>query len=49
MYELVIVWASGETETFPIYKTECSAFEAGRGMETALGEQISWWCVRKVF
>lgn len=46
MYELVIVWATGETEVFT-YNTEKEAQESGYGMRTALGNQIEWWGVRR--
>ena len=45
-YELVVVWATGETDVFE-YRTEEEAYSAGRGMRTALGNQISWWGVRR--
>ena len=46
MYELVVVWETGETDIFE-YETEEKALSAGRGMFTALGKQIAWYGVRK--
>ena len=44
MYELVIVWDTGEKEVFT-YNTEEEAEKAGEGYKTAFGQQI-WYCVR---
>lgn len=45
-YELVIVWETGKTEVFE-YNTEEEAYNAGIGMKVALGNQISWYGVRR--
>ena len=41
MYELIIVWITGEKETF-LYDSDIEAEAAGRGMRKAFGGQISW-------
>lgn len=46
MYELVIIWSTGEKEVCR-YDTESRAMEAGEGMQMAFGAQVSWWCVRR--
>lgn len=46
VYELVIVWENGDKDIYE-YPTEEKALEAGKGMKTALGNQIAFWCVRK--
>lgn len=46
MYELVVIWSTGEKNVYE-YKTEEAAEKAGQGMKIALGNQIEWWCVRK--
>ena len=46
MFELVIVWASGERQVYE-YDTPEQAEEGARNMLTANGEQITWWCVRE--
>lgn len=45
-YELIVVWATGETEIFE-YATEQEAENAGYGMRSALGAQIAWYGVRE--
>lgn len=44
-WELVVVWATGEIDVFE-YSTKEEAEGAGRGMRTALGNQIEWWGTR---
>lgn len=45
MYEVVIVWNSGETEVYA-FDTEDKAEEIKQGFETAFGSQL-WACVRR--
>ena len=45
-WELVVVWSTGETDVFE-YNTEEEAESAGRGMRTALGNQIAWYGTRQ--
>lgn len=44
-YELVVIWENGDKDVYA-YKTEEEAEEKAKGMKTALGDQISWYCVR---
>lgn len=44
MYELVIIWKSGERETC-IYNTREEAEEIERGFHSAFGNQIEFTCV----
>lgn len=44
-YELVIVWDNGDKDIY-VYPTQQKAEEAEDGMRMALGNQISWSCVR---
>jgi hypothetical protein len=46
MYELVIVWTSGDTDIYE-YATESEAREAGFGMKKAFGNQIEWYGTRR--
>lgn len=46
MYELVIIWETGEKEVYP-FKTEEQAEQGGRNMRKAFGKQIEWYGVRK--
>ena len=45
-FQLVVAWASGDTQVFTGYKTREEAEQGGRNMELALGEQVAYWCVR---
>lgn len=45
MYEVVIVWDSGEKEVYS-FETEDKAEEIKQGFETAFGSQL-WACVRR--
>lgn len=44
-FELVIIWSNGDKEIWE-YQTEEEAKEAEEGMHVAVGNQISWSCVR---
>lgn len=46
MWELVIVWDSGEKQVF-CYSTEDEAEKSGRGMKMAFGNQIQWYGTRR--
>ena len=46
MWELVIIWASGEKEVVE-YDSRQRATQGGRNYEMAFGTQVSWWCVRE--
>lgn len=46
MFELVVIWETGEKEVFA-YKTEERAERAGREMKKVFGNQISWTGTRK--
>lgn len=46
-YELVIIWETGEKETF-VYATEEEAQKACNGYQMAFGNQIAWAGIRKV-
>ena len=46
MYELVVIWSTGETETHP-FETEEEAKRIGDGMKNAFGDQIEWYGTRK--
>lgn len=46
MFELVIVWDSGETNVYE-YATEEKAEQAGANMKMALGDQIAWYGSRR--
>lgn len=48
MYELVIIWDSGEKSIYT-YDDRIDAEYAADGMKTALGNQISWCCVREKY
>ena len=48
MYELVIVWASGETEVYE-YEGRKAAENAGRGYRMAFGTQVAWYGVRRAW
>ena len=45
MYELVVVWETGEKE-ITAYATEDEAKAAGNQMEMVFGKQL-WWCTRR--
>ena len=45
-HELVVIWQTGEKEIFE-YKSKEKAESAMKGMKMALGNQISWMCVRE--
>lgn len=45
MYEVVIVWNSGETEVYT-FETEGKAEEIKQGFEKTFGSQL-WACVRR--
>lgn len=46
MYELVVIWDTGEKDIYT-YETEAEAEQAGRDMKIALGNQISWCGTRR--
>ena len=46
MWELVIVWDSGEKQVFK-HDTEEDAEKGGRNMKMAFGNQIQWWGTRR--
>lgn len=46
MYELVIVWDSGETDIYT-YDSKEAAEEGGESMKMALGNQIAWYGTRE--
>ena len=46
MYELVIIWDTGEREVHR-YPSEDKANEIGYSMRKAFGRQIAFWCVRR--
>lgn len=43
--ELVVIWENGEKDIW-LYEDAAEAYKAGKGMKTALGGQITWYCVR---
>lgn len=45
-YELVIIWASGEIQTYP-FSNEQSAEETGLNMKAVFGNQIEWIGVKR--
>ena len=45
MFELVIIWSSGEKDIFP-YATRERAEEIEEGYKMAFGLQVAWSCVR---
>lgn len=46
MYELVVVWGTGEMDIYK-YNTEEEAENAGRDMKMVFGGQISWYGTRR--
>lgn len=46
MYELVVIWETGERDVFG-YRTEERAERAGQEMKMVFGNQISWVGVRR--
>lgn len=46
MYELVVVWETGETNIYGGIHDLIEGNKKGRGMVKAFGRQISYWCVR---
>ena len=46
MWELVIIWASGEKDIVE-YDSRQRATQGGRNYEMAFGTQVAWWCVRE--
>ena len=46
MYELVIVWDTGEKEIHA-YNTQEEAEIIGQGYKTAFGSQV-WYCTRRI-
>lgn len=44
-FELVIIWSNGDKEIWE-YQMEEEAKEVEEGMYVAVGNQISWSCVR---
>ena len=46
MYELVIVWLTGETDIFT-YNTEEEAQKAADGYKIAFGSQVEWTGTRR--
>lgn len=46
MYELVIVWSTGEKNIYE-YKTREEAEKGGDNFKTAFGYQVSWFGVRE--
>ena len=46
MYELVVIWSTGEKEVYT-YHTEDRAEKAAQDMKMAFGSQISWTGVRR--
>lgn len=47
MFELVVIWSSGEKDIYE-YQTEERAEAAGKGMKLAFGNQIAWFGTRRV-
>ena len=47
MYELVIIWETGEKEVCGGYPTEERAEHAGREMKKVFGNQIAWTGARR--
>ena len=45
-YEFVVIWENGDKDVYSGYYTAEEAEEKAEGMKTALGDQISWYCVR---
>ena len=45
MFELVIIWSTGEKQIFP-YATCERAEEVEAGYKMAFGNQVAWSCVR---
>ena len=48
MYELVIVWSTGEQNIYE-YHSEEEAEEAGAGFRMAFGDQVAWYGTRRKF
>lgn len=48
MFELVIVWSTGETNIYE-YETREDAEQGGENFLLAFGLQVSWWGVRKKY
>ena len=46
MYELVVVWGTGEMDIYE-YTTEEEAEKAGQNMKMVFGGQISWYGTRR--
>ena len=46
MWELVVIWDSGEKQVFK-HDTEEDAEKGGRNMKMAFGNQIQWWGTRR--
>lgn len=46
LYQLVIVWESGEREIYE-YASRESAIEVQIGMQNAFGKQIGWMGIRE--
>jgi len=44
MCKLIVVWSSGETETF-ICESEDAARKTGFDFEMIFGNQVEWWGV----
>lgn len=47
MFELVIIWETGEKEVYA-YDTQERAERTGREMRKVFGNQISWYGTREV-
>jgi hypothetical protein len=45
MYELVVIWETGEKNIYP-YRTEADARTGERSMRMAFGNQIAWSGIR---
>lgn len=46
MYELIVLWSTGEKDVFE-YETEEEAMRGADRMRMAFGKQITWTGVRK--
>ena len=46
MFELIVIWYTGEKEVFA-YSTREDAEESAHGFKTAFGNQIEWTGVRE--
>ena len=46
MYELIVIWDTGEKEIYP-YETKEEAEEKAEGYKIAFGKQVVWTGVRE--